>query len=88
MSLVILTFGTSSFESLVNLFLEPQRAASSVVPTVRIDPDGMPDMTDGRRTFPEREQDRKSKGSSVVKDQSKEKPKAKPQVDIYYYKYY
>ena len=67
---------------LVDLPIEPQRAASSVVPTVRIDPDGMPDMTDGRRTFPEREQDRKAKGSSVVKDQLKEKQKAKPQVGI------
>ena len=55
---------------------------SSVIPTVRIDPDGMPDMADGRRSLSDRDLERKARGFSINKDQSKDhsKQKTKPQV--------
>ncbi|XP_065063880.1 tyrosine-protein phosphatase non-receptor type 13-like isoform X2 [Rhopilema esculentum] len=63
-------------------YFEPPRI-SSTIPTVRIDPDGMPDVADGRRTFSEREPERKR--ASSMKDQSKElsKQKPKPQAKQY-----
>eukprot|EP00794_Sanderia_malayensis_P019388 gene19388-21312_t len=60
-------------------FFEPTRLQPNSIPTVRIDPDGMMDQSDGRRMLSvEREQQEKRKQSTrdnLKTDQSKQKPK-------------
>ena len=55
--------------------------APAVIPTVRIDPDGMPDTSDGRRSLAEKEPDRKR--TSSMKDSAKEQSKQKPKPQVF-----
>ncbi len=56
---------------------EPPRVQPNNIPTVRIDPDGMPDVQEGRRMSLDREQNDRRK-PAPSKDHAKEQPKQKP----------